>query len=149
MPQASQEHRDKLPTPAPLKILLPLPPSINACYADVIRYDRFRKPYVQRVPTKALVAFKRQATRALVAQCIPRGTWAGVPAVKCTVRIYVPDRHSDRDNRGKAWKDVVFPWIGLNDNRDEEAHEYRRLDADHPRIQIELEAIRQALQGEL
>lgn len=132
-----------------LHLTLPLPPSVNEAYAEVIRYSKYGRWYTQRIATKVLVDYQKEARRTLQKLGVRKDSWTEVQAIGYEARVYVRTRSSDLDNRGKAWKDVVFPWLGVNDNRVEEAHEVRRLDAQNPRIVLEIYPVEQAQVGDL
>lgn len=137
--------------PEPLSITLPLPPSLNNSYRDVIYYDKKTQTMrVRRVSTSDLLAFQEAAAWRLAEQRIPRGGWAAVEAVGYISQVYVPTAASDLDNRNKHWQDAVSSWLGFNDNKIQDCYgAFRRIDPANPRVEIQLFPVRKARKFEV
>lgn len=117
-----------------LTFTLPLPPSINAAYADVIKVTPEGKRYTRRIASKPLQRFKYSAPLLLFEQGICRDYWQHACSVGYQVDVYVKTRRSDLSNRIKAYEDAVCTYLGFDDSRIDESHIYRHIDKERPRI---------------
>lgn len=143
-------RRESKAEPEPLRLVLPLPPSVNNSLVDVIYYDKkAHKMRVRRVPSPELTAYKQLAVVRLVEQRIAQDSWKGVEAVGITADIYVPTEASDGDNRLKHGQDVLAAWLGFNDKRFRKWTLAKYIDKQNPRIEVHLYPVRKTQKGEL
>jgi crossover junction endodeoxyribonuclease RusA len=127
-------------TPTTLRLSLPLPPGVNNQYVSAGR---------RRVLSKEAQAFKRD-----VAKLVERARNAGTvtPAIEAALRdgllgIYLdfffetPMRR-DLDGGLKIALDALAAALGFDDRAVVDLHLTKRLDPLHPRLELEIETIR-------
>lgn len=122
-----------------MRIVLPLPPSINNQYATVGN---------RRVLSKEAVRFKRATKRLFLGK-------AGLAALDDEERerlrqgylglyldfYFETPLKRDLDGGLKITQDAVCEALGLDDRRVVDIHLIKRIDPLHPRVEVELEAI--------
>ena len=121
-----------------MRIVLPLPPSINHQYATV--GDR-------RVLTKDAARFKRavkQAVARLDAAALGEAERAqlrdGYLGLYLDFYFLTPLKR-DLDGGLKITQDALCEALGLDDRKVVDIHLVKRIDPLHPRVEVELEAI--------
>lgn len=117
------------------RFVLPLCPSVNACYSSMLKSRRDGKSYTKRVASQALRLFQQEAPLRMHQQGLRQGSWQGVQAVGYELIIYVPTTRSDLSNRLKAYEDVVSQYLGFDDKIVIEGHFTKRVDQAVPRIE--------------
>ena len=122
---------------------LPLPPSINTAYADVIKRDAEGKQYVKRIGTSALQEFKADVRYILFDQGIHQDSWKDIEQIGYDATFYFRSKASDLDNRIKPLQDSLSDFLGFNDNRIYAFHPYKRIDAETPRVEVRLFVIKE------
>lgn len=121
-----------------MRIVLPLPPSINNQYATVGN---------RRVLTKEAAQFKRTVRRRILSA---HGTElsdveheqlrAGYLGLYLDFYFETPLKR-DLDGGLKIAQDALCEALGLDDRRVVDIHLVKRIDPLHPRVEVELEAI--------
>jgi hypothetical protein len=119
------------------KFTLSLPPSVNEAYADVIKRSKYGF-YTVRIATKVLKAFKSIAYGELHTQKVPHPIWQQSKSIGYEATFYMRTRGSDASNRIKVLEDSIAETLGFNDNRIYAGHFYKRIDKDHPRVEMRL-----------
>lgn len=126
--------------PVALSLVLPLPPGVNNQYVTVGR---------RRVLSKPALAFKRDVARiverarqaGLVTQATERALAKSLLGVYLTFYFETPMRR-DLDGGLKIALDAVCQELGLDDRAVVDLHLTKRIDPLHPRLELELEEIR-------
>ena len=122
-----------------MRLVLPLPPSVNNQYATV---------NVRRVLSREAARFKR-TVRTLLRRDIASGAIAATELArleKAYLGLFIdyyfetPLRR-DLDGGLKITQDAICETLGINDNRVVDIHLVKRIDPLRPRIEVELEAI--------
>jgi crossover junction endodeoxyribonuclease RusA len=119
---------------------LPLPPSINQQYATVGS---------RRVLSKASRRFKREVGKAIrrlrvegvISDALVIALRQGFVGLFIDFYFETPHRR-DLDGGLKITQDAICDALGVNDNRVVDVHLVKRIDPLRPRIEVELEAIR-------
>lgn len=119
---------------------LPLPPSINQQYATVGS---------RRVLSKASRRFKREVGKAIrrlrvegvISDALVVALQQGFVGLFIDFYFETPHRR-DLDGGLKITQDAICDALGVNDNRVVDVHLVKRIDPLRPRIEVELEAIR-------
>lgn len=122
-----------------MRIVLPLPPSINGQYATVGN---------RRVLTKEAARFKRIAKRLLLGAAGRSALSddeherlrAGYLGLYLDYYFETPLKR-DLDGGLKITQDALCEALGLDDRRVVDIHLVKRIDPLHPRVEVELEAI--------
>ena len=122
-----------------MRLVLPLPPSVNNQYATVNG---------RRVLSKEAARFKR-TVRTLLRRDIASGAIAATELTrleKAYLGLFIdyyfetPLRR-DLDGGLKITQDAICETLGINDNRVVDIHLVKRIDPLRPRIEVEIEAI--------
>jgi crossover junction endodeoxyribonuclease RusA len=122
-----------------MRLVLPLPPSVNNQYATVNG---------RRVLSKEAARFKR-TVRTLLRRDIASGAITATELArleKAYLGLFIdyyfetPLRR-DLDGGLKITQDAICETLGINDNRVVDIHLVKRIDPLRPRIEVELEAI--------
>lgn len=121
-----------------MRIVLPLPPSINHQYAtvgdrrvltkDAARFKRAVKQAVARLDTAALGEAEREQLR------------DGYLGLYLDFYFLTPLKR-DLDGGLKITQDALCEALGLDDRKVVDIHLVKRIDPLHPRVEVELEAI--------
>jgi len=131
--------------------VMPLPPSINEAY-KVIRFTTSDGRQVHRIgPTAELEKFKENASLLLPASSRSYINWSVLHALRATrrktplgVRIeayFLSEWKRDLDGVIKHAIDACFEFLRLNDNQVVKLEAEKYLDAEEPRIEIEVRCI--------
>jgi len=121
-----------------MRIVLPLPPSINHQYATV--GDR-------RVLSKEAARFKRavkEAVRKLGAEALGEAEHGRLRSEFLGLYIdfyFLTPLKRDLDGGLKITQDALCEALGLDDRKVVDIHLVKRIDPLHPRVEVELEAI--------
>ncbi len=122
-----------------MRLVLPLPPSVNNQYATVNG---------RRVLSKEAARFKRlvrQQLRGAIADgTIPAAELARLETAYIGLFIdcyFETPLRRDLDGGLKITQDAICETLGLNDNRVVDIHLVKRIDPLRPRIEVEVEAI--------
>lgn len=122
-----------------MRLVLPMPPSINSQYATVKG---------RRVLSKEASRFKREVwtlvQRAIASGAIPAGEVAKLESAYLGLFIdwfFATPLKRDLDGGLKITQDALCEALGINDNRVVDIHLIKRIDPLRPRIEVELEAI--------
>lgn len=126
--------------PARLRLVLPLPPSINRQYATVGN---------RRVLTKDAREFKRDVKKTIdqallsgkVATSTERELQKALIGVYLTFYFETPKRR-DLDGGLKIALDAICVPLGIDDRSVVDLHLIKQIDPLKPRLEVELEAIR-------
>jgi hypothetical protein len=118
-----------------VRFTLPLSPSVNECYSNVIKQRRDGRSYTKRVASETLEQFKKDAPLLLYSQGLIRGSWEGAKAVGYELHIYTRTHSSDASNRLKTYEDVVTQYLGFDDKHVMEGQFKKSIDAKNPRIE--------------
>ncbi len=116
-----------------LSLTLPLPPSVNHLYDDVVYWRGGR-----RVRGKALSDAGREfrlQVKSAVCHCRPIGRAA---RVHLSVRFYVPRRRQDGDNLCKALQDSLAWALDFDDAQIAELHVYVERNGSPPHADVRL-----------
>jgi crossover junction endodeoxyribonuclease RusA len=121
-----------------MRIVLPLPPSINHQYAtvgdrrvlskDASRFKRAVKQAVMRLGADVLSDAEHQRLR------------ADFLGLYCDFYFETPLKR-DLDGGLKITQDALCEALGLDDRKVVDIHLVKRIDPLHPRVEVELEAI--------
>lgn len=121
-----------------MRIVLPLPPSINHQYAtvgdrrvltkDAARFKRAVKQAVARLDAAALGEAEREQLR------------DGYLGLYLDFYFLTPLKR-DLDGGLKITQDALCEALGLDDRKVVDIHLVKRIDPLHPRVEVELEAI--------
>lgn len=118
-----------------MRIVLPLPPSINTQYATVGN---------RRVLSQEAARFKRTTRRLLLAAPLANEELAalkrGYLGLYLDYYFQTPLKR-DLDGGLKITQDALCEALGLDDRRVVDIHLVKRIDPLHPRVEVELEAI--------
>lgn len=117
---------------------LPLAPSLNTAYPQIIKRGHSGIFYVQRVTGEALKDFKHDAGTLLLAYRHP--AWEKAIEIGYEVTVYMSG-HYDLDNRLKALQDTMAEVLGFNDKIIVEIKAKRLIDRKHPRMVVRLYTI--------
>jgi len=120
---------------------LPLPPSINQQYATVEG---------RRVLSKTSRKYKRDVARAIrrlrvedvISDRLVTALRQGFIGLFIDFYFETP-RRRDLDGGLKITQDAICDALGVNDNRVVDVHLVKRIDPLRPRIEVQLEAIRE------
>ena len=122
----------------PMRIVLPLPPSINHQYAtvgdrrvlskDAARFKRAVKQAVARLAGAALSEAEHERLR------------TGYLGLYLDFYFLTPLKR-DLDGGLKITQDALCEALGLDDRKVVDIHLVKRIDPLHPRVEVELEAI--------
>ena len=131
---------NRLPDPpcGPMRIVLPLPPSINHQYATV--GDR-------RVLTKDAARFKRavkQAVLRLTGEALSEAEHERLRTDYLGLYLdfyFLTPLKRDLDGGLKITQDALCEALGIDDRKVVDIHLVKRIDPLHPRVEVELEAI--------
>lgn len=122
--------------PESLSLTLPVPPSINHQYATVNG---------RRLLSSEGRAYKAQVVQLVwlcLAQSVHRTTLLSrlkSESLALTIRFYFTSAlRRDVDGGLKIAQDAICEGLDLNDNRIVETHLYKRVDKNHPRIDVRL-----------
>lgn len=118
-----------------MRIVLPLPPSINSQYATVGN---------RRVLSQEAARFKRTTRRLLLATPLADDELAALKRAYLGLYLdYYFETPLKRDLDGglKITQDALCEALGLDDRRVVDIHLVKRIDPLHPRVEVELEAI--------
>ena len=122
-----------------MRLVLPMPPSVNNQYATV----NGRRVLSQEAARFKRVAIK-QVRQAVASGAIPAAEMArltqGYLALFIDFYFETPLRR-DLDGGLKITQDALCEALGLNDNRVVDIHLVKRIDPLRPRIEVELEAV--------
>jgi crossover junction endodeoxyribonuclease RusA len=138
------QHRDPDSTPEvrKLRLVLPLPPSINHQYATVQGrrvLSRAGRDYKTRV-AEAVDTWRDSQQLASSALAALRRNYLAL-----TIHFYFATAlRRDLDGGLKIAQDALCEALGINDNLVVEIHLRKRVDRHHPRIELELTALQQA-----
>ena len=119
-----------------LFIVLPIPPSINKHYATVNGrrlLSSAGRAYKTHVGQQVWIALAQSPLRAsLMTQLQSK------PLAFSIHFFFTTALRRDVDSGLKITQDAVCEGLGLNDNRIVEAHLYKHVDTQHPRIEVRL-----------
>lgn len=124
-----------------VRFALPLPPSINSQYAWTGQ---------RRVLSKEAKSYKRQVSKAIhrlrvdgvISDAFVAALREGWVGLFLDMYFETPLRR-DLDGGLKILQDALLDSLGVNDNRVVDIHLVKRIDPLRPRVEIELEAIRE------
>lgn len=127
------------PQPSLLRLVLPIPPSINEQYATINGH---------RVSTAIARRFKHQVRndlhalerRGLLNNTLHEAFRQSYLALFLDFYFTTPLKR-DLDGGLKITQDALCEGLGLNDNRIVDLHLIKHIDPLHPRLEVELEAL--------
>lgn len=125
--------------PAGLRVVLPLPPSVNNQYATV---NGRRVLSAEARQFKAGV--KRQIDEMLFAGTLSGKTLTTIQSGYISLFIdfyFATPLKRDLDGGLKVAQDALCEALGMNDNRVVDIHLVKRIDPRNPRIEVQLETI--------
>jgi crossover junction endodeoxyribonuclease RusA len=135
-PRPNARPSDNRSSALALDLVLPLPPSINHQYATVNGRRILSRD--GRV-FKALVADEVEAWQDRAALSNQTMAQFGQYDLSLSITFYfVTLRRRDLDGGLKIAQDALCEALGVNDNRIAEIHLYKRVDREHPRIDVQL-----------
>lgn len=117
-----------------IKVSLPLPPSINEQYADVIKTGRNGRLYTRRIASKALKAYKRDVHALLAEQQLLSPRWQQAKRIGYAICISVRRKNADASNYLKAYEDAVTEALGIDDSHIYHGTYEKQVDPQRPRI---------------
>jgi crossover junction endodeoxyribonuclease RusA len=125
--------------PLRITLRLPLPPSINQQYATVDG---------RRVLSKASREYKRRVIRQIerlehagaISSAFLAQARAGYLALFLDFYFQTPLRR-DLDGGLKIAQDAICRGLGMDDRRVVDIHLVKRIDPEHPRLEVEVEAL--------
>jgi Holliday junction resolvase RusA-like endonuclease len=113
----------------PIKLTLPIAPSVNNLYFTLIKNG---KP--MRIPSGDAKKFKKAVEKI----CVAARTKPFIGEVAVSLNIYRPRRVGDTENYFKATFDSLKGFAWLDDKQITEVHAWRHEDPVNPRIEIEI-----------
>ncbi len=124
-----------------VRFRLPLPPGINQQYATVHGrrvLSRASRDYKKTVRE----AIRRLRAEAVISERLVAALQHGFVALFIDFYFETPGRR-DLDGGLKIAQDAICEALGINDNRVVDIHLLKRIDPLRPRIEVELEALRE------
>jgi crossover junction endodeoxyribonuclease RusA len=121
----------------PLKLTLPLPPSINHQYATVQGrrvLSLAGRQFKSRVGQEILFLLAKRRAKACAAEALD-----GMPLLLCLRFYFTSAARRDIDGGLKITQDAVCEALGINDNRIVEVRLRKHLDPAAPRMELLLE----------
>ena len=138
-PRSDARPNEDRPSALALDLVLPLPPSINHQYATVNGRRILSRD--GRV-FKSLVAEEVEFWQDRAG--VSNQTMAQFGRYDLSLEItfyFVTFRRRDLDGGLKIAQDALCEALGVNDNRIAEIHLYKRVDREHPRIEVRLSTL--------
>lgn len=128
-----------------IKLVLPLPPSLNRLYRTVKRKSKTGKTYYGLRKTEEGRMYSLEVLCSAVAQDVPIEAIkqvAGMVNWKVDMQVFFPDkRRRDLDNVEKELFDSLAKVLGFDDKQIVDKHSQKLYDKENPRVEVELIAI--------
>lgn len=131
----AQHHLRMMSAKHTMSCVLPLPPSVNAAYADLVKKTRDSRVYVRRIASKALKAYKQEVYFALLSNRLLTPVWRQAKQLAYSISVYVRRSNADTSNYLKAYEDAVTEALGVDDRHIVSADYDKRVDTHNPRIE--------------